>query len=158
MTKRKQASKITKGHKISLATLSVLGVVAGWNTIGRVESSNKAAQAVVLATPEPIVAGATPWPTIAPIADIPRLDVRPLPTLAFVAGTATQNNSLNVTDGEMASSVSNLAMPSMAPLPTLAPLPTMPEYVPPPPPAPVQVAAAPPPPSNGGDNNVSAGS
>lgn len=158
MTKRKQTSKVTKGHKISLATLSVLGLVAGWNTIGRVESNSTPTQAVVVATPMPIVAGATPWPTIAPLTDIPRLDIQPLPTLALMVGLEPQGDSPASAGGEMAAAINNLAMPSLAPMPTLAPLPAMPEYAPPPPPAPVQVAAAPPPPSNGGGGNVSAGS
>ena len=157
MTKRKPARKVTTGHKISLATLSVLGAVAGWNAIGRLENSQTATPAAVIARPVPTVAAALPWPTIAPLVEIPRLDVQPLPTLIPVAGQLTQGDAPALAGG-MAAAPDTLAMPSLAPLPTLAPLLTMPEYVPPPPPAPVQVAAAPPPPSNGGGNNVSSGS
>ena len=144
MSQRKKSGKVTTSHKVALGALSVLGAVAGWNAIGRSQPEAQAAgkEAPPAATVAPVVsAGPTPWPAIAPLAEMPRIDARPLPTLVAVASP----------DLPLAAGASNvaagIAAPRLIALPTLAPLPAMPEYVAPPPlpPAPPsQVAAAPP--------------
>ena len=165
MSKQKRTSKVTTSHKITLGAVSVLGVAAGWNVIGRAAGQSAAADEQTVAA-EPIALpeidapriNPTPWPTIAPLQTNPRLAQKPLPTLVAVAVPVGPPASNAAATGDTTMpSVSSL--PSIAPLPTLAPLPAMPEYVAPPPPpaAPQQVAAAPPPPPSGG-GNVSKGS
>jgi hypothetical protein len=161
MTKQKRAGKLKTGHKVSIGAFSVFGLIAGWNIIGRAEQEASSAAELPPATtatiapaaptkPAAIIPLATPWPTIAPLVDVPRLDVEPLPTLVAVA---IDVQPLAAAGAPAVAGVS--ALPNLAPMPTLAPLPTMPEYVAPPPPPPVQVAAAPPPPpaDNGGGNS-----
>lgn len=167
MGKQKKTSRLSTGNKITLGTLSVLGLVGGWNLIGREVSQPTAdddvvatvgaidASAVTFATPAPSLR-ATPWPTIAPLKTSPRLADKPVPTLVVVAVSLGQSDAaVDVAGANMSPAL--LSLPDVAPLPTLAPLPTMPEYVAPPPaPAPPpQVAAAPapapaPPPPSGG--------
>jgi len=158
MSERKKTSKVTTGHKVALGALSVLGTVAGWNLIGRAESQPQpagepaaAAQTTTATTAPPVAAVATPWPAIAPLPAMPRLDARPLPTLVAV--------EIPDLPAVAAGAPAPLAAaPGLVALPALAPLPAMPEYVappPPPPPPPSQVAAAPPPPAN---SNVGSGS
>ena len=147
MSQRKKSGKVTTSHKVALGALSVLGAVAGWNAIGRSQpeaqtTGQEAPAATTAATAATVVtARATPWPTIAPLAEMPRIDARPIPTLVAVA----MPDTMGATGAP--SVAAGIAAPSLIALPTLAPLPAMPEYVapPPPPPAPPsQVAAAPP--------------
>lgn len=165
MNRTKKKSKVTTGHKVTIGALGVLGVVAGWNVVGRAEQAAAVKTVAPVATPDlataPVAPLATPWPTIPPLAEHPRLDARPLPTLAVVIAPDAAVVPGAASDGV---TVANITAPNLMPLPTLAPLPTMPEYVapPPPPPAPpAQVAAAPPPPADSGGNgggNTSSGS
>ena len=79
MSQRKKSGKVTTSHKVALGALSVLGAVAGWNAIGRSQPEAQAAgkEAPPAATVAPVVsAGPTPWPAIAPLAEMPRIDAR----------------------------------------------------------------------------------
>jgi hypothetical protein len=156
MSKRKNTKKVTPGFKMTMGALSVLGVVGGWNIISRYENAGSPEDIVVDEsldpTPTTILPSPTPWPTIQPLAEMPRLEIKRLPTLAAGDFTGAQTDvSLQEPQGA-GDSLALSVMPSVAPMPTLAPLPTMPEYVPPPPPPPrpAQVASAP---SSGGGSS-----
>lgn len=165
MNQRKRTRKVTKGHKITMAAASVMGLIAGWNLIGHRELKAVTDELVATTKPatavpspvQPSAAVATPWPTIAPLSVAPRLAERPLPTLVAMPPEMFQSDATQ--SGGPAFDIAGA--PQLIPLPTLAPLPVMPEYVAPPPPPP-QVAAAPQaapppaapqPPPPGGNNN-----
>ena len=120
---KRKPKKFTGGAKVTLTALSLLGFFGGWNIIGRMENqetlaaqpsdtpSSGPAYALPVLTP-------TPWPTIAPLADIP-----PIPTL---------QSRLTISGGSWQPAVADIAVNivptplSLEPLPTFAPLPPMP--------------------------------
>ncbi len=130
-TPRKRPQKFTNSARVTLATLSVLSFIGGWNLIGRLEQAEAQTNepsAPPPPTPTSLRSTPTPWPTILPLADIPAVPTL-LPTL-----TTSGQQKIDMPAVEV--SPINLApLPALAPLPTLAPLPQMP--VPPPPPPPV---------------------
>jgi uncharacterized membrane protein YgcG len=142
MTKRKKNNKVTAGHKVTLGAVSVLGLVGGWNFIGHVENTaaTEEAPTEVPATPTPttVPPTPTPWSEIQPLAQIPRLEVKAVPTLVVNALPGGQADPSIQTGQQTAVSFDLAAVPVAAPLPTLAPLPSLPQYVPPPPPPPSQ--------------------
>ena len=157
MSKRKKTNKITPALKVTMGALSVLGVVGGWNIIGRLEETP---------LPKTLSSRKSLHPTPTPLPPVPhlgrrsshlqrpRLEIKPLPTLA----TSEMGAQADVPGQVAAGSFDLSAMPSAAPLPTLAPLPSIPEYVPPPPPPPPQVASKPSSNGGGGGGNTSKGS
>jgi hypothetical protein len=152
--KRKRV-KFTGGAKVTLAALSMISFVGGWDLIARLD--NKEAQA---SPPSPVDAQnqlllpvATPWPTIPPLPNF-----APVPTLVPTQTTAQLSDSPQPQrQGDTLAGSANAAplqiapVPTLVPLPTLAPLPAMPQLPPPPPPPPVQTW-------NGGGGNQSGGS
>jgi hypothetical protein len=159
MSKRKKKNKISKTDKLAISALSFLGIVGGWNIIGNVENSTSAktleVDTAVTSTPPTVQPTIKPWPTIQPIAQIPRLEVNVLPTLAVKMSDKTGTYTSDQIAGGSPTSLDLPTVPNAVPMPTLAPLPTLPEYVPPPPPPPAQ------PSSNnggGGGGNRSSGS
>lgn len=128
---RRKPAKFTATGKITLTAVSLIGFIGGWNLIAQAE--NQPAQANEPAfepTVHPVIisATATPWPTIAPLAQLP-----PIPTLA--AGASIQAAQSTLAANPVASV--ELVPLQLAPLPTLAPLPAQ---AAPPPPIPVQPA------------------
>ena len=120
---KRKPKKFTGGAKVTLTALSLLGFFGGWNTIGRMENQNMMdAQPPDSSNPGPAftlpVSTATPWPTIAPLADIP-----PIPTLQSNLMTPTGNWQPATTD--VATKIVSAPL-SLEPLPTFAPLPPMP--------------------------------
>ncbi len=152
MSKQKKTNKINAGHKVTMGALGVLGIVGGWNIIGRMESAAAAEVPIVEATPRPtprpVPPSPTPWPAIQPLVQSPRLQLEPLPAPAAGGPAGRQPTASAQADQNTAVSLDLSTLPSAAPLPTLAPLPALPEYVPPPPPPPSQSSAKQP--SNGG--------
>ena len=158
MTRRQQPKRnratFTTSAKVTVAALSVMGFIGGWDLIARLDRGQEAQASGNLspASPpatEPIIIP-TPWPTIPPLAELP-----PIPTLAPSRITAeqmaspqpgSQGDTLAVPQD---SAPAQLApVPTLAPLPALSPLPTLPP--PPPPPAPA--------PAWSGNGNFSGGS
>ena len=120
---KRKPKKFTSSGKVTLTALSLLGFFGGWNAIGRMEyrdtpaaqPSDNANSGPVFALP---VSTPTPWPTIAPLADIP-----PIPTLK--SEPAMPVGSWEPATGEIA--INTVPTPiSLAPLPTFAPLPPVP--------------------------------
>jgi hypothetical protein len=149
--KRKRAA-FTGSAKVTLAALSVLGFIGGWDVIARLDH-HKEAQAsepvpVSPAANARVLAQPIPWPTIPPLPEL-----SPIPTLVPTLTTAGQRgDSLAAAQPgqQIAPAAIQIApLPTLAPLPALAPLPTLPAPPPPPPPAPVW---------NGGGGNQSGGS
>ena len=136
------------------SAISLLGLLGGWNIIGNLENAISADTMNVdeLKTPTPQAARPTskPWPTIAPLAQVPRLNIKPLPTLPAGGSLEEGGDSSDMVTTERAESFNLPTMSNAEPLPTLAPLPTLPEYVPPPPPPPSMA-------SSNTSNNVSGG-
>jgi hypothetical protein len=139
--KRKRA-KFTNSTKVTLAALSVMGFIGGWDFIARLDS-NKEAQASspnagnlpLASSPaaEPIIRP-TPWPTVPPLAEL-----APIPTLVPTRTIDGQvpgslGDTLAVRQDNAPAQIAPI--PTLAALPTLAPLPTLPPPPPPPPPAP----------------------
>ncbi|MFL7837450.1 MAG: hypothetical protein ACK2T4_00075 [Candidatus Promineifilaceae bacterium] len=161
MSRQRKNNKITRMDKLTIGALSMLGLVGGWNVIGNMENSTSAktidVDEVPTATPPAVRPTLKPWPTIQPLGQTSRLEIKALPTLA--AGMLAEGGTDNADQvgGETAVTLDLPALPNAAPMPTLAPLPTLPEYVPPPPPPPSQPSQ---PSSNngGGGGNKSTGS
>lgn len=173
MSNAKRGKKITTSHKITMGAVSILGLVGGWNLIAhseepkQIEAQQPVADgpAAVLgpATGGPATGGPTtgspatptPWPTIAPLGQMARLELAPLPTLAATMPPTPAFVSPGMSAGSQTTAIDLGASLNIAAMPTLAPLPTLPEYTapPPPPPMPVMAAAAPPPAASGGGNN-----
>ena len=121
---KRKPKKFSGSAKVTLTAVSLLGFVGGWNVIARLESQkaesnpplDDPATAQVNILP---VSTATPWPTIAPLVDIP-----PIPTLNPSLTTMKEDLQPvvagNVTYRGAPTSV------SLKPLPTFAPLPPMP--------------------------------
>jgi hypothetical protein len=138
--KRKRA-KFTNSAKVTLAALSVMGFIGGWDLIARLDTNREAQASGNLppASPpanEPVIIP-TPWPTIPPLAELPLI-----PTLAPTHTTAgqmastqpgSQGDTLAIPQDNAPAQIA--PVPTLAPLPTMAPLPTLP---PPPPPPPAQ--------------------
>lgn len=150
--KRKRAA-FTGSAKVTLAALSVLGFIGGWDVLARLDQ-NKTAQASEPAPVSPasnarVLVQPTPWPTIPPLPEL-----SPIPTLLPTLTTAGQpgDSLAAVQSGQpIAPAAIQIApAPTLAPLPALAPLPTLPAP-PPPPPPPVWT-------DNGGGGNQSGGS
>jgi hypothetical protein len=148
---RKRAA-FTGSAKVTLAALSVLGFIGGWDVIARLDHQ-KEAQASEPAPLSPVVNAnrllqPTFWPTIRPLPEL-----SPIPTLAPTLTTARQLGEA-LAAGQSGQPIEPAAIqfapvPTLAPLPALAPLPTLP--APPPPPAPVWT-------DSGGGGNRSGGS
>jgi hypothetical protein len=160
MNRRKESNKISTSGKVTISALSALSLIGGWSIIGNLEHNAAANEItgdeVSVPMPTAVRPSPTPWPTIQPLAQVPRLELEPLPTLPPRAELG-ETAALPGEESEGTAGVVNLsAAPSAAPLPTLAPLPAMPEYVPPPPPPPSMTDANPS--SNGGGSNQSKGS
>ncbi len=158
MSSQKKTNKVTTSHKITTGAVSVIGIVGGWNIIGNMEKTASAENIIVEEdldlAPTAVPPSPTPWPAIQPLAEIPRLQIKPLPTLA-VGGPAGAVQDAPVQIAQDPDDSFGLStMPSAAPLPTLAPLPTVPEYVPPPPPPPSKASSN----GGGGGGNTSKGS
>jgi len=137
---KRKPKKFTGSGKVVVAALSTLTFLGGWNITAQLENQgdpveNTPPVSVAQGNTLPIAVSPTPWPSIAPLAELP-----PVPTLVstLTSATNTGNNSgSTVTVPE----TSNLAPVQIAPLPTLAPLPDMPALptpppLPPPPPMP----------------------
>jgi hypothetical protein len=134
---KRKPKKFTGVGKITLTALSLLGFFGSWNAIGRMEyQETPAAQPSDNANLKPALASAVstpkPWPTIAPLADIP-----PIPTLKSELTTSADQWDPATAD-IAANSVP--APISLEPLPTFAPLPAMPS-IPEPQPLPQLVPA-----------------
>jgi hypothetical protein len=153
---RRKQTKLTGGVKVTLAALSVMSFIGGWDLIARLERTKEAkasgpdlpSSSLSAVNPTP-----TPWPTIAPLPEfavIPTL----VPTLVSqAAGSLSPTGSQgSVTAGQNSPVFQIAPLPTPAPLPTLAPLPVMP--APPPPPPPPQ----PPSSGSGGGSHRSGGS
>jgi len=124
--KRKQ-TKFTGGTKVTLAALSVISFVGGWDLIARVDNQKAQAKPSNPVSPQNSLPVPTPWPTIAPLSALP-----PIPTLP-PSNTAS---SPAVQADSSAIITENPAPAQLAPIPALAPLPPMPDLPPlPPPPA-----------------------
>ncbi len=133
---RKRPAKFTTGARVTLAALSLLSFIGGWNLIARQEAPAAQADDPVLPPtptpgPAPVAPLPTPWPTLPPLADIP-----PVPTLI---PTRTHSSPSGAVRGDVTekseATIKSAPLPALAPLPTLAPLPEMPVAPPPPPPA-----------------------
>lgn len=115
--------KFTGGAKVTLTALSLLGFFSGWNVIGRMENKETlAARPSTTPSAGPAfslpVSTPTPWPTIAPLADIP-----PIPTLQ--SGLAKSTGGWQPAPVDIAANIVPTPL-SLEPLPTFAPLPPMP--------------------------------
>ena len=130
---RRAPAKFTGSARVTLAAISLIGFVGGWNLIARVE--NQEAQAdtsptpPVLPTPSTLAMPTpTPWPAIAPPPEL-----SPVPTLRSIG-----NSVANLVPETAPNPVTSLeiAPVQVAPLPTMAPLPPVPDAPPPPPPPP----------------------
>ena len=155
-SKRKR-TKFSGNAKITLAAVSMIGFVGGWNLIARLEHEEAQANEPQPFNPEPVLQPAslaptsTPWPAIPPLPELsPIPKLRPTLTTAQLGDTLTpsqQGDTLKPLLDPVAVQVAPL--PTLAPPPPLAPLPPLPEPPPPPPPAPAW---------NGGGGNHSGGS
>jgi hypothetical protein len=157
MSRKKKNNKISRMDKLTIGAFSVLGLIGGWNFIGNMENTNSAKtmdiDEVATPTPLPIRPTPTPWPTIPPLKQNSRLEIKALPTLAGVSPESGADD-FDQKAGDSAKSFELPAMSSAAAIPTLAPLPALAEYVPPPPPPPSQPSSN----NGGGGGNRSTGS
>jgi hypothetical protein len=155
--KRKRA-KFTNSAKVTLAALSVMGFIGGWDLIARLdrikEAEASSSNTVTLPPTSPpaaeLIIRPTPWPTITPLPELSAIPTL-VPTRTSAGQTAStrpssQGDTLTVRQDKAPAQIA--PVPTLDPLPTLAPLPTMPPP-PPPPPAPTW---------NGGNGNFSGGS
>lgn len=134
---RRKQTKLTGGVKVTLAALSVMSFIGGWDLIARLEQTKEAKAGEPDLPPSPAIAvnpTPTPWPTIAPL-----VEFSAIPTLVpTVVGQGTGSASPTggqepVTARQDAPAFQVASMPTLVPLPTLAPLPAMPAPPPPPP-------------------------
>ena len=139
---KRKRTKFTGGAKVTLAALSVISFVGGWDLIARLDWQEAQASPSEAASTANQLPRPTPRPTIAPLTNLP-----PIPTLP---PTQTADLSQPVQMDSAAASEVSAPVPTLTPLPDLAPLPPMPE-LPPLPPSPVQTW-------NGGNGNHSGGS
>jgi len=132
---KRKRMKFTGGAKVTLAALSMIGFVGGWDLIARLDKQEAQASPPSPAGSENrlMEPSPTPWSTIPPLAEIP-----PIPTLAPAQAAISPGDSLqsNRQNDSLASAapVQMAPVPTLAPLPALAPLPPMPKLPPPPPP------------------------
>jgi hypothetical protein len=121
--------KFTGSARVTLAALSVISFVGGWDLIARLDNQEAQASPKNLNLPQNQSPQPTPWPTIAPLTNLP-----PIPTL-IPTQTASQVAGL---PAENTAPMQPVSVPTLAPLPALAPLPPMPELPALPPPVAAQ--------------------
>ncbi len=144
---KRKPKKFTGSTKVTLAALSMISFIGGWNLIARLEGKETQVPqptptplpptSTLLTRPSAPLPTATPWPAIAPLPSL-----SPIPALTTAQQLGDQIN-IPAPGMEPASGPAEITPIQIVPLPTLAPLPTMAPLpaisVPPPPPPPVVV-------------------
>jgi hypothetical protein len=137
---KRTPAKFTASAKVTVAALSMMGFMGGWNLIARVDSQKSQANAAPpppVAVPQNPVAAMPQLPALPPIAPLP--EIRPVPTLMPLI---SPYGDLPAVEAQPIAKL-DLAPVQVAPLPTMASLPPMPDMPPPPPPPPPAPAPLP---------------